>query len=417
MRNFLIVLKFELMSFMKNKTFLIATAIICLLLMVGLSLPTIRDTFFSSGGEINDGENIDDDFIEFNGSVTYGYINQNGAIPNPEDLQRGFGAGKLVEFHSKEELESKISSGEIKSGFLIETPNRYQHIVQNNEMYNSDSYFFDQAMITAYRINGFEQQGIDYSTVQNLIMVPMESDTVILGTDSAGNYLYTYILVFGLYFMIIIYGQLVAVSVASEKSNRAMEVLITSTNSSTLIFGKVIGGAIAGIIQFGAVILTAMLAYNLNATAWNNSLDFIFKIPVSVLLAFSSFGILGYLFYVFIFGALGALVSRTEDVNTSATPITILFVAVFAISVMGMQMTEGLLIKVASFVPFSSFMAMFVRVSMGTVSTIEVIISLSILAVTTALTGLLASKIYRMGTLMYGNPVKINTAIKMLFSK
>ena len=160
-----------------------------------------------------------------------------------------------------------------------------------------------------------------------------------------------------------------------------------------------------------------MIAYRLNATAWDNNLDFVFNIPSNILFAFSAFGILGYLFFLFIYGALGALVSRTEDVSASATPVTFMFIAVFFIAVMGMQNTQGIVLKVASFVPFSSFMAMFVRVSMGTVSTIEVLISLGILLLTTGITGVLAAKIYRMGTLMYGNPVKLKHAIKLLMRK
>ncbi len=82
-----------------------------------------------------------------------------------------------------------------------------------------------------------------------------------------------------------------------------------------------------------------------------------------------------------------------------------------------MQNIEGLLIKVASFIPFSSFMAMFVRVSMGTVSNFEVILSLGILTLSTVAIGLLASKIYRLGTLMYGNPIKLTHALKLIARK
>ena len=82
------------------------------------------------------------------------------------------------------------------------------------------------------------------------------------------------------------------------------------------------------------------------------------------------------------------------------------------ISIIGMQNTESIVLKVASFIPFSSFMAMFIRVSMGSVMLWEVLLSLGLLIVTTILIGILASKIYRMGTLRYGNPIKLKDAIK-----
>lgn len=410
MKDFFTVLKFEIMGFLKNKTFLISTIIICLLLIIGLSIPTIRDTFFSSEKEEPTENQGDTDRV-------YGYINKDGALSNVGDLEKGFFAGKLVEFDNQEKLEDDVSSGEIEAGYVIESNTKYQHVIENNEMMDSDRMVFEDALIRAYRISGFEELGMEYSEVEGLISPNIEYDTNILGKDSSSNYMYTYILVFLLYFMIIIYGQLVATSVASEKGNRTMEVLVTSTNSRNLIFGKVMGGAIAGIIQVGLVILTAMIVYDLNSDAWNNKLDFVFKIPSDVLFTFSIFGILGYLFYTFIFGTLGALVSRTEDVSSSSTPITIIFIAVFAVAMMGMYNTESMLLKVTSFIPFSSFMSMFVRVSMGTVSTFEIIISLVILAISTILVGVLASKIYRMATLMYGNPIKLKNAIKLIKRK
>ena len=410
MEDFLIVLKFELMNFLKNKTFIISTLIISLMIIIGLSIPTIQDTFFNSSKEKSALE-------DNNENKLYGYINQNKVISNIEDLEEEFTSGKLMEFNNLDDLENQVNSGEIEAGYIIKSYTKYEYLVKNNEMMDSNRFDFEKALVKTYRIKELEERGIEYSEVEDLILAEIEHDIKVLGKDSASNYMYTYILVFGLYFMIILYGQLIATSVASEKSNRTMEVLVTSTNSRNLIFGKVIGGALAGGIQFGIVILIGIITYNLNSAAWNNSLDFIFKIPGNVLLTFSIFGILGYLFYSFIFGALGALVSRTEDISSSSTPVTIVFIIVFMISMMGMQDTEGTLLKVASFIPLSSFIAMFVRVSMGSVSNMEVIISLTILAISTGVIGVLASAIYRLGTLMYGNPVKIKNAIKLLKGK
>ena len=82
--------------------------------------------------------------------------------------------------------------------------------------------------INIYRIS---KMGIDAAEVERLFDTPLESKTVILGKDSAKNYAYTYVLVFIMYIMVIFYGQMIATSVTSEKSNRAIEILVTSTNS------------------------------------------------------------------------------------------------------------------------------------------------------------------------------------------
>jgi len=408
MRGFFTVFKFELLGMLKGKTFKVSTIIICLMLIVGLSIPTIIDVFSNE-----EKTNTEEGTMQ----QSYGYINRSNAVPNIEDLKASFPLGQLMEFESEEKLKESILSKKIEAGFIIESPTEYKYIVENNEMMDSKVAFFQEALAKAYRIYELKKMGISYSDVEYIIHPNIKQDIIILGKNSAGNYIYTYILIFIIYFVIVVYGQMIATSVASEKSNRAMELLITSTDSSNLIFGKVLGTALAGAIQVGIILLVAMTSYRLNADSWGNKLDFIFNIPLNVILIFSVFVILGYIFYAFIFGALGALVSRTEDVSSSSTPITIIFVAVFLMSFYSMYNTEGLLLKVLSFVPFSSFMAMFVRVSMGTVYIFEVLVSLMILVLSTILVGIFASKIYRMGTLMYGNPVKISRAIKLIREK
>ncbi len=409
MREFFIVLKFEFLNFFKNKAFIISTLILTAMIIIGLSFPTIQDTFFSDDkGEESGDEIVSGDMGQ------YGYIDNSQGKVNLEALKESFLGGSLKEYSSSESLEKDVNRDKIEAGFILEDSLKYKYVIKNNEMMDFSQGRFEEALLESYRVREFEELGLDYEEARAIINPEISFDTVILGKDSAKNYMYTYILVFGLYFMLIMYGQLIASSVASEKSNRAMEVLVTSTDSKNLIFGKVIAGALAGFLQFAIIIGVGMISYKLNRAAWDNSLDFLFDIPGNILLNFAIFGTLGYLLYAFIFGALGALVSRTEDISASATPVTIIFVGVFFISIMGMQNTEGLLLKVASFVPLSSFMAMFVRLSMGSVANWEVAVSLAILLVTTILIGILASKIYRMGTLRYGNPIKLRDALKGL---
>ena len=86
----------------------------------------------------------------------------------------------------------------------------------------------------------------------------------------------------------------------------------------------------------------------------------------------------------------------------------------FFISISSLTNSDTLLIKVASFIPFTSSMTMLVRVALGSVSNFEIIISLVILIISTILTAFGAAKIYRLGTLMYGNPIKLRNALKWL---
>ena len=109
---------------------------------------------------------------------------------------------------------------------------------------------------------------------------------------------------------------------------------------------------------------------------------------------------------------LGALVSKTEDISKSSSPVLMIYIVSFMIAMFGMTESNSMLMKVASYIPFTSGNAMFIRVSMGSVALWEVIVSAGILALGCVVAGVLAAKIFRYGTLHYGNPIKLKTALK-----
>ena len=273
---------------------------------------------------------------------------------------------------------------------------------------------FENILTTLNQKSYADTNNLNFDELQSIINSPVESDVTVLGEDKASNFFYVYILIFALYMLILLYGQLIAVSVTSEKSNRAIEVLITSASSNSLIFGKVLAASISIFIQVGIILTSGLVTYSINRNAWNGLLDSVFNIPSNLLITFALFGGIGFLFYAFIFGALGALVSKTEEISSSIGPITMIFVVVFFISMFGLSNSDSPLIKIASFIPFSSCMTMLIRVAMGTVANIEIIISFIILAISTILIALGAAKIYRLGTLMYGNPIKLTNALKLM---
>lgn len=108
------------------------------------------------------------------------------------------------------------------------------------------------------------------------------------------------------------------------------------------------------------------------------------------------------------------MVSKTEDISKSATPVTLIYVASFLIAMLGLNNSDSLLMKVASFIPFTSGNAMFIRVSMGNVALWEVLLSAVALLAACVIFGILAAKLFRFGTLHYGNPIKIRNALKSI---
>jgi len=409
MKQFFTVLKFELGNYFKNKSYLITTILFSLLLIVGLSVPSfINIPALSGKDKVENNEKEDEE------KTVFAIYDKDNIIADNEYLKKAFEDVEWENVNSRKEVEDLINEDKADAGFVVNSLTDYSYLVENSSFSDENQPIFESVLSRVYREDYLKDKNISVDEMDALYNMPIESNVEILGKDSVKNYIYTYALIFILYFMIIMYGQLIATSVTSEKSNRAIEVLVTSTSSNSLIFGKVIAGAIASFIQMGLIIGSGLVSYKINRDSWNGLLDMVFDIPSNVLLTFAVFGMLGYLLYTFIFGALGALVSKTEDIGKSAGNISMIYVIVFMLTMFNLTKPDGMIIKVMSFIPFSSCNAMFVRVAMGTVPTIEIIISLVLLIASIVIVGFLGAKIYRMATLMYGNPIKLSNAIKWL---
>ena len=414
MKQFLNVLSFELSNYFKNKGYMITTILFSILLIIGLSLPS----FFNMSKLIpqldqNSTESIESvEEISEEDKKSFVIIDNNNIFENLDILESAFLNSKWTKVTSLDEAEELIKLENVEAGFSVDSLTKYSYLVNNSGFTDTNQMIFENLLSSLGQQVYANEHNLNINDLQSVIHPSFDSDVTILGKDSANNFFYVYIFIFAMYMMILLYGQLIAVAVTSEKSNRAIEVLVTSANSNSLIFGKVIAAALASFIQVGVILASGMITYSLNSKAWNGLLDGIFKIPSNILLTFIIFGGLGYFFYSFIFGALGALVSKTEDIRSSIGPITMIFVIVFFISMFGLSNSDSLLIKIASFIPFSSSMTMLIRVAMGTVSNFEIVISFIILLASTILTALASAKIYRLGTLMYGNPIKLRNALK-----
>lgn len=401
MKQFFNVLTFELNNYFKNKAYLLSTVLISAFLVIGLSIPKFFNT-----DNLFDGDNDTKNSI-----VLY---DKNNTLDSIDKLTPYFGDVEIVTVSSESDAKDKVNNGDVKSGFIINSFTDYTYLVCNSDFKDTNQKIYEQAISKLFREDYLTSKGLNAEEMESLFNMPINSNVEILGKDSVNNFAYTYGLIFIIYFVVIAYGQLIATSITSEKSNRAIEVLVTSTNTNSLIFGKVIAGAIASLIQVGLILSSGLISYKVNSSAWDNKLDMVFDIPSEVLICFALFGIIGFLFYSFIFGTLGALVSKTEDISKSVMPITMIFVVVFMLVMFNLTNPDGTVIKVLSYVPFSSLIAMFTRSAMGTVTVPEISLSLAILVGSTILVGLLASKIYKRATLMYGNPIKLTKALKWI---
>lgn len=228
---------------------------------------------------------------------------------------------------------------------------------------------------------------------------------------------------------IIIYGNMVMRSVIEEKTNRIIEVIISSVKPFQLMMGKIIGTSMAGLLQFliwgvigGILMFVATSVFGLNASAANletaqmvttmsptmmsniqNYMVEILSLPLlSWFVYFIIFFIGGYFLYSSLYAAIGAAVDNETDTQQFLFPVMLpLMLGVYIGFFTVIKDPHGTVATVFSMIPFTSPIVMLMRIPFG-VPMWEVILSIVLLFGTFILTVWFAAKIYRIGILMYG---------------
>ncbi len=407
MRQFFKILKFELTGHLKNKVFIGMTVVGVVLIAMAIFFPNIKGLFKSDGAAEDTGD-LPVMLIRTEDSAAGELTKQYFAKAFPD-------YNVTVADGSAEDVQKRVTSGEAECAFDI-AGNSYTYYVNNLSMYDVNPDTAEGVLRDVYRINVMIQGGLSEDEAGEIMSVQIEGNVVSLGKDQMQNFFYTYIMIFALYMVILLYGQMVATDVASEKSSRAMEVLITSAKPTSMMFGKVLASCAAGLIQLAAIFGSALTFYHVNKAAWggNEIINSIFNIPVGLFVYLLVFFFLGFLIYAFLYGAIGSTVSKLEDVNTSVMPVTFLFIIAFIVVVFSMTSgnVDSTVLKVCSFVPFTSPMAMFTRICMSSVPWNEIAVSIALLVGTTVGTGFISAKIYRVGVLLYGTRPNIKEVFK-----
>ena len=407
MKNFKHVLNFELGNYFKAKAFIVSTIIICLICAGLMFIPRIKDAFKSGGSSDGDGNGDDNKTI----AAIY---DEGKIIDDISPLEEYFPSVEFELYDTEAKLKENVENQTVKFGFVVHDADSFTYYVYNKSMSDDKQYIFSKYLAQVRREEFCRVNNISIEELSKLDDDTILFDQEVLGKDSESNYWYCYLLVVVIFMLIIMYGTSIASSVTNEKSNRSIEILITSTSSTSILFGKVIAAFIALIFQSGLIGISIFGSYQFNKEYFGGVVATMLDIPGDVLFVYAIFGIGGFLFYAFLYGALGALVSKIEDLNKSAgtAQMTITLVYVFVLA--NLTHIDSTLIKVLSFLPISSYSAMFARVAMGNVAAWEVIVSAVILYASDIAMGILGAKIFRNSTLRYGNPIKLTAAFKNL---
>lgn len=226
-----------------------------------------------------------------------------------------------------------------------------------------------------------------------------------------------------IFMFIIIYGNMIMRSVIEEKTNRIVEIIISSVKPFQLMLGKIIGTSLAGLTQFaiwlviGGVLFaiapslfqvdtptaTQAMAATESHSEISNIITALYHFPfLETSGVFLLFFVGGYLLYSSLYAMVGAMVDNETDTQQFLMPILIPLMLAFYVGMFSViEEPHGTISVVFSYIPLTSPVVMLMRIPFG-VAWWEVLISLLLLYITFFLVIKIASKIYRIGILMYG---------------
>ena len=222
------------------------------------------------------------------------------------------------------------------------------------------------------------------------------------GDDTRGAVAYAGLLL--LYMAVLLYGQWMLNGVTEEKSNRVVEVLLSSVKPWQILAGKIIGIGSLGIAQFAGTILVALLAVNLTGALELPSLDLV--TVANLILWF----ILGFLLFAVMYGAAGSLVSRMEDAQNVAFPMSMIAVAGFFVSIAALGDPDGTIAVIGTFIPFTAPFVVPVRAALDAIPAWQYIAAVVITVAAIVVLVLVAGRIYAGGLLRFGSRVKLREA-------
>ena len=231
----------------------------------------------------------------------------------------------------------------------------------------------------------------------------------ISASEYAGRRIVGVVFVVLIFITLVIYGMWVAAGVVAEKSSRVMELLISAASPGQLVLGKVVGIGLAGLVQYVAILVPALATLLLQdriATALlgdESSVDLSLAVLTPGLLAaYGAFWILGFTLYALIYAAAGSLVSRAEDLQVLALPLSLIAIAGYFQAVSALTGGISPLVRIASYIPFWSPFVMLTRLTVGHVTPLELALSFGLLIASIPLVAIIAVRVYSAGVLLYG---------------
>jgi ABC-2 type transport system permease protein len=193
--------------------------------------------------------------------------------------------------------------------------------------------------------------------------------------------------------MVVYSGQMLVRSMLEERSNRLIEVLVSSSTPEELLAGKVIGLSSLGLTQ---IFIWFLIGVALVGSA---------LIPVGAfenILPMLLYFVLGFLFYTTLFVGIGSVVSTEQEAQQITTYISLILLLPVVIAIPAIQNPDFIIIKIFSYIPLTIPSVMLLRLNISTVSSYEITLTILIMLLSIIVMIKISAKIFRIGILSYG---------------
>jgi len=261
--------------------------------------------------------------------------------------------------------------------------------------------------------------GIPASRIESLIETPTVTNQRLLksGEKTEGSDFLT-VLMTGitfamlLYVTLLLYGQVIARSVLIEKTNKTVEIMLSSVRPMELLFGKILGKAAASLLQYGIWVVLSVLFLKLIGPHIGMVVGL--EISAGTIAYLVLFFIVSFFLYCSLYAALGAVSEDEQHLGQLSWPIVIFLVIPIVMISPIISTPQAPVIVVLSFFPFTAPVVMFLRILVGAATLLEVVISLAIIMATTAGVIWLSARIFSAGILVSGRRFKLKELLGLV---
>jgi ABC-2 type transport system permease protein len=409
MKNMLSVLKTEFINTITRRSFLLT------LILVPLVPALILGVVSLIGGDDDGGGNIFQP--EPPSQIADGYIDQAGII---EEIPEWVGEDRLVGFASESEARQAASQGEIDGYYLIPS----DFIQTGNIRYMSPDFSPLTALDSSWTIT----TSIDYNLVGadpmrlQAFQNPVQVTRIDLAPEEEQrdeSSILAFYLPYGItmlfYVLIITTASLMLNSVAKEKENRVMEILLSSITPRQLLTGKILGLGLVGLLQTSLWLGTAVLLLQLGGRTLNIPPSVI--PPPQILIWGIIFFILGYLIYATIMAGVGALIPNIKEASQATFYVILpLLIPLVMVSVL-IEEPNAPVAVILSLIPFTAPNTIMTRMATTSVPLWQLLVAIGLMILTIVFLIRGVAGMFRAQLLLTGKKFKIGTFIKALFGK